>query len=122
MFRLCYRTEQGNDEAGEKFGYKLHLVYGCTCSPSERAYETVNDNPDAITFSWSFDTTPMEVTGHKPTSLITIDSTKFKTTEEQAILTAIEELLYGKAGASGAAAIPAELPDPDDVIHLLGEE
>ena len=120
-FRLCYRTEQGNDEDGSKFGYKLHLVYGCTCSPSEKAYETVNDSPDAITFSWEFDTTPVDVTGYKQTSLIIIDSTKFTTTAEQAILAEIEEILYGKAATTDpvADAVPAELPDPDIILAKL---
>lgn len=122
MFRLCYRTEQGNDEDGANFGYKLHLVYGCTCSPSEKAYETINDSPDAITFSWEFDSTPVDVTGYKQTSLIVIDSTKFKTEEEKAILAQIEEILYGKAASGGSAAVPAELPDPDDILKLLPSE
>lgn len=120
-FRLCYRTEQGNDEDGAKYGYKLHLVYGCTCSPSEKAYETVNDSPDAITFSWEFDTTPIDVTGYKQTSLLVIDSTKFTTQTEKDALADIEEVLYGAAGTGGAAATPAELPDPDDILDMLPE-
>ena len=120
-FRLCYRTEQGNDEDGANYGYKLHLVYGCTCSPSEKAYETVNDSPDAITFSWEFDTTPVDVTGHKQTSLLVIDSTKFTTQTEKAALAEIEEVLYGVVGSGGAADTPAELPDPDDILALLPE-
>jgi len=118
-FRLCYRTEQGNDEDGVNYGYKLHLVYGCTCSPSEKAYETINDSPDAITFSWEFDTTPVNVTGYKQTSLIVIDSTKFVTEAEKDKLAAIEAVLYGAAGEQGAAATPAELPDPDDILGML---
>lgn len=120
-FRLCYRTEQGNDEDGANYGYKLHLVYGCTCSPSEKAYETVNDSPDAITFSWEFDTTPVDVTGYKQTSLLVIDSTKFTTQAEKAALEDIEEVLYGVPGTSGAPDTPAELPDPDDILDLLPE-
>lgn len=127
VFRLCYRTEQGNDEDGANYGYKLHLVYGCTCSPSEKAYETINDNPDAITFSWEFDTTPVDVTGLKQTSLLVIDSTKFTTSAEKAILDEIEETLYGKAAVtadaehniSAADAVPAEMPDPDDILAML---
>jgi len=118
-FRLCYRTEQGNDEDGANYGYKLHLVYGCTCSPSEKAYETINDSPDAITFSWEFDTTPVNVTGLKQTSLLTIDSTKFVTEQEKAKLAEIEAILYGAAGEQGAAATPAELPDPDVILGKL---
>ena len=130
MFRLCYRTEQGNDEKGGNYGYKLHLVYGCTCSPSEKAYETINDSPDAITFSWEFDTTPVNVTGYKQTSVLVIDSTKFTTSAEQAILAEIEEILYGKAAVaadvehniSAADAVPAELPDPDTILGKLPSE
>lgn len=118
-FRLCYRTEQGNDEDGAKYGYKLHLVYGCTCSPSEKAYETINDSPDAITFSWEFDTTPVDVTGYKQTSLIVIDSTKFVTVAEKAILAQIEGILYGTPGESGSADTAPEMPDPDTILALL---
>lgn len=113
-FGLCYRTKIGNDEAGNDFGYKLHLVYNCTCSPSERAYETINDSPDAITFSWEFDSTPVNVTGHKATSLITIDSTAFTSQEAKALLTALENKLYGTENAE------AYLPDPDEVFTTLG--
>lgn len=116
MFRLCYRTEQGNDES-TTYGYKLHLVYGATCSPSERTYETINDSPDAITFSWSFDTTPVAFTTSqatlKPTSLIVVDSTKFTTTNELNALAALEAALYG----DGTNA--AYMPDPEAVITLL---
>lgn len=120
-FRLAYRTEQGNDTDGAKYGYKIHLVYGCTCSPSEKAYETINDSPDAITFSWEFDTTPVDVAGYKQTSLIVIDSTKFVTDAEQTALNNILEKIYGKAATTDpvAAAVPAELPDPDDILALL---
>lgn len=118
-FRLCYRTEQGNDSDGAKYGYKIHLVYGCTCSPSEKAYETINDSPDAITFSWEFDTTPVDVTGYKQTSLIVIDSTKFTTDAQKTALAAIEAKLYGTPAGDGTAAIPAELPDPDTIIGML---
>lgn len=109
MFRLCYRTEQGNDE-NPNLGYKLHLVYNCTCSPSERSYETINDSPDAITFSWEFDTTPVSVTGlAKATSLIVVDSTK----ATPAGLAALEAALYGTENAE------PYMPDPDAVATLL---
>ena len=111
-FGLCYRTEQGNDES-PTYGYKLHLVYNCTCSPSERAYETINDSPDAITLSWEFDSIPVNVTGNKATSIITIDSTDFATTEAQAKLTALENALYGTQSADPF------LPQPDEVLSLL---
>lgn len=107
-FGLCYRTEMGNDES-TTYGYKLHLVYNCTCSPSERAYETINDSPDAITFSWEFDSTPVNVTGGKPTSIITIDSTKATSTG----LTALTNALYGTEQTD------PYLPDPDTVATLL---
>lgn len=110
-FRLCYRTEQGNDETNS-LGYKLHLVYNCTCSPSEKAYETINDSPDAITFSWEFDSNPVPVPGHKATSLLTIDSTKIA----EAKMTLIEQALYGTGGASGT--VPY-MPDPDDLLALI---
>lgn len=118
-FRLCYRTEQGNDEKGADYGYKLHLVYGCTCSPSERSYETINDSPDAITFSWEFDTTPVSVTGYKQTSLIVIDSTKFTTQADKAKLQKIEDALYGTDASQGAEATVPYMPDPDDILDLL---
>lgn len=90
-FGLCYRTVIGNDTDRDNHGYKLHLIYNATASPSERAYQTINDSPDAITFSWEFTTTPIPVTGHKPTACITIDSTKVNSTK----LTALEGKLYG---------------------------
>lgn len=90
-FGLCYRTELGNDEDGEDYGYKIHIIYGCKASPTERAYETINDSPDAITFSWEITTTPVDVTGHKPTATIVIDSTKL----DSAKLAAVENALYG---------------------------
>ena len=110
-FRLCYRTEQGNDVTNS-LGYKLHLVYNCTCSPSEKAYETINDSPDAITFSWEFDSNPVPVTGHKATSLLTIDSTKVP----EAKMTLLEQALYGTGGVSGT--VPY-MPDPDDLLALI---
>lgn len=108
VFGLCYRTEQGNDES-TTYGYKLHLVYNCTCSPSERAYETINDSPDAITFSWEFDSTPVTVAGDRSTSVITIDSTKATASG----LAALEAALYGTDTED------PYLPDPDKVAQLL---
>lgn len=113
IFCLCYRTEIGNDQDPEA-GYRLHLVYNATCSPSEKQYETVNDSPDAITFSWDFETTPIPVTGCKPTSHICIDSTDFVTEQEKAKLAALESVLYGVKGGDDA-----ELPLPDDLIDLM---
>lgn len=105
VFGLCYRTTIGNDVDGNDHGYKLHLVYGCLAAPSEKAYSTINDNPDAITFSWEVTTTPVNVTGFKPTSQITIDSTKVA--EEK--MAAIEDLLYGTTEKEASLPLPDEL-------------
>lgn len=121
-FGLCYRTEVGNDQ-NDSLGYKLHLVYGCKCSPSEKAYETINDSPDAITMSWEFDTTPVDVqinnVDYKPVSCITIDSTKFNTTTTQAYLKALEDVLYGVDAGDGVTASTPRLPLPAEVYSLL---
>jgi len=108
-FGLSYRTKIGNDVDGADYGYKLHLLYGCQASPSEKAYGTVNDSPEAITFSWAISTVPALVTGYKPTSLIVINSTLV----DAADLTALEAILYGAAAVEGA------LPTPDAVIALF---
>ena len=115
-FGLAYRTAFGNDSDGVDHGYKLHLVYGCLAAPSEKAYATINDSPEAITFSWEVSTTPVSVTGFKPTSQITIDSTKVKPEK----LTALEEILYGKDGDVGSAVEP-RLPLPDEIAALFSE-
>ena len=80
-FGLCYRTVLGNDIQGNDYGYKIHIIYGAQASPSEKSYETINDSPDAITFSWELNTTPVPVAGHKPTASIVIDSTKCDATK-----------------------------------------
>lgn len=112
IFGLSYRTWVGNDVEGQEHGYKLHLIYGAQASPSEKSYATVSDSPEAITFSWEITTTPVNVTGFKPTSSITIDSR----TADPACLAALEEILYGKDDAE-----PAEprLPLPDEVKTLM---
>lgn len=107
-FGLCYRTKIGND-LNEDLGYKLHLVYGCTAAPSEKAFNTINDSPEAIAFSWAISTIPVLVTGMRPTSLITIDSTKV----DAGPLAALEEILYGSPGVDPA------LPLPDTVIAMF---
>lgn len=116
-FGFCYRTTLGNDTAGNAYGYKLHLVYGALASVSEKAYSTINDSPEAITFSWEFSTTPVEVkigdVEYKPTACITIDSTKF-TGENASKLAALEAALYGDTDAE------ATLPLPSEVYTLLG--
>ena len=116
IFGLSYRTAFGNDVDGTDHGYKLHLVYGCLAAPSEKAYATINDSPEAITFSWEVTTTPVSVTGFKPTSQITIDSTKVKPEK----LTALEDILYGKDGESETATEP-RLPLPDEIAALFSE-
>lgn len=111
-FGLCYRTEVGNDVSSTA-GYKLHIVWGATASPSERSYETINDSPDAITFSWEFDTTPVNVAGFMPTSVITIDTTRLDSAGKTA-LASLETTLYG-----GTNAEPT-LPTPLAVLTAMG--
>lgn len=111
-FGLCYRTTLGNDVDGNDHGYKLHIIYGATAAPSERAYATINDSPEAITMSWEISTTPVTVTGFKPTAHLEIDSTKVKAEE----LTKFEEILYGKDGAEQAG---PRLPLPDEIATLF---
>lgn len=108
-FGLSYRTRLGNDQDGVDHGYKLHLLYGAIAAPSERAFASINDTPDAISFSWGFSTTAVDVPNLKPTSLITVDSTKVDAAE----LTALEDALYGSAAAA------AHLPLPNEVIAMF---
>lgn len=110
IFGFCYRTMIGNDTDGQDHGYKLHLVYGCQVSPSEKAYQTINDSPEALTFSWELSTTPVNVTGKKPTALLVIDSTKIDSTK----LAKIEAKLYGDETSTGAV-----LPTPDEIAEIL---
>ena len=109
-FGLSYRTILGNDVKNDAYGYKLHLIYGAMASPSEKSYATVNDSPEAITFSWELTTTPVNVEGFKPTSCITIDSTKCDAEK----LKALEAALYGSETEE------AHLPLPDEVAQILG--
>lgn len=108
-FGLCYRTTLGNDVDSNAYGYKLHLVYGALAAPSEKAYATINDSPEAITFSWEFSTTPVNVAGFKPTANIVIDSTKVDAEK----LAALEKILYGDTEAE------ARLPLPDEVAQVM---
>lgn len=110
VFGFCYRTMIGNDTDGQDHGYKLHLVYGCQVSPSEKAYQTINDSPEALTFSWELSTTPVNVTGKKPTALLVIDSTKVDSNK----LAKIEAKLYGGESSTGAV-----LPTPDEIAGIL---
>lgn len=126
-FGLCYRTKVGNDTVGNDFGYKLHLIYGCRASPSDRSYETVNDSPDAISFSWEITTTPVNVvigTGanavtYQPTASLIIDSRDFATEQLKAKLTGLEDVLYGTGTTTGTGGTTARLPLPAEVITLL---
>lgn len=115
-FGLCYRTTLGNDVDGNDYGYKLHIIYGALAAPSEKAYATINDSPEAITFSWEVTTTPVNVTGFKPTASITIDSTKV----DKSKLTSLEEILYGKdAPSNGGEGTDPRLPLPDEIAELM---
>lgn len=109
-FGLAYKTLVGSDTDGNDHGYKLHLVYGCKAAPSERSHATVNDSPEALSFSWEISTTPVSVTGHKPTASVEIDSTKV----DKEKLAAFEKILFGSAEAA------ARLPLPDEVATLFG--
>ena len=111
-FGFCYRTTLGNDVESNAHGYKLHLVYGALASPSEKAYSTINDNPEAVTFSWEFSTTPVNVTGFKPTACLTIDSTKVGAEK----LAALEKILYGDDSDESSV---ARLPLPDEVAQVI---
>ena len=117
-FGLCYRTTLGNDAKGNDYGYKLHIIYGAMASPSEKAYSTINDSPDAITFSWELSTTPVAVANFKPTASLTIDSTKVDPQK----LAALEEILYGKDGTGedhSTGAVDPRLPLPDEIATLM---
>ena len=108
-FGLCYRTTIGNDIDGNDHGYKLHIIYGALAAPSEKAYATVNDSPEATTFSWEITTTPVNVTGAKPTASITIDSTK----ADPGKLAELEKKLYGDTDTE------ATLPLPDEIKQIF---
>lgn len=108
-FGLCYRTIVGNDTDSNEHGYKLHIIYGALAAPSEKPYATVNDSPEAITFSWEVSTTPVNVNGAKPTASLTIDSTKV----DKAKLVKLEDILYGSTEAA------ARLPLPDEIATIM---
>ncbi|MBS7158808.1 MAG: hypothetical protein KH040_07975 [Collinsella sp.] len=110
VFGMSYRTKIGNDTEGADHGYKLHLIYGCLAAPSEKGYNTINDSPDAITFSWEVSTTPVNVEGFAPTASLTIDSTKVAPEK----MAALEAVLYGGKTEE------ARLPLPDEVVTLVG--
>lgn len=109
-FGLAYRTKIGNDTEGENYGYKIHIIYNAKATPSEKAYGTINDSPEAISFSWELSTTPTNVTGYSPTAIMTIDSTKTDADK----LKDLEDALYGTNDAE------PRLPLPDEIISMLG--
>lgn len=108
-FGMAYKTTLGNDVSNNDYGYKLHIIYGALASPSEKGYSTINDSPEAITFSWEVTTTPVNVTGKKPTASLVIDSTKANPEK----LTALEKILFGSTEAA------ARLPLPDEIAELM---
>lgn len=117
-FGLCYRTKIGNDTNGHDFGYKLHLIYGASASTSEKGYQTINDSPEPIAFSYEASTTPVAVEGYKPTSLIVIDSTKVDPTK----LNQLIDILRGTDGTEGSGeGTTARLPLPDEIVQLFAE-
>ena len=112
VFGLCYRTTVGNDVDGNDHGYKLHIIYGCKATPSEKSYSSINDSPEAITFSWTVNTTPVSVEGFKPTASLVIDSTKVDKTK----LSKLEDVLYGSESAD------PRLPLPNEIVGILTAE
>ena len=108
-FAFCYTTSLGNDTQGQDFGYKIHIIYGCKAKPSEKSYSTINDSPEAVTFSWDVSTVPVPVEGMNPTATVVIDSTRVEASK----LKLLEEVLYGSSVEE------ARLPLPDEVKELL---
>lgn len=118
-FGMCYKTTLGNDTEGNDHGYKLHIIYGALAAPSEKAYETINDSPEAITFSWEISTTPVNVKGSKPTATIVIDSTKANPEK----LAALEVILFGADAPNGeGTGTDPRLPLPDEIATLMATE
>lgn len=116
-FGLAYRTQVGNDTDGLDLGYKLHLIYGAMAAPTEKAYGTINESPEALTFSWELTTTPVEVTGHKPTASLVIDSRKV----DSAALASLEEILYGveEVEEPSSPEVLPRMPLPDEIIEMF---
>ena len=110
-FGLCYRTAIGNDIDGADHGYKLHFIYGCKATPSDKGYSAINDSPEAITFSWTINTTPVTVEGFKPTASLVVDSTKVDSKK----LAALEAVIYGSESTE------ARLPLPSEVAELVSQ-
>lgn len=126
-FGLAYVTKIGNDTVGQELAYQIHLIYGCRAAPSERSYETINDSPNPITFSWELSTTPVAVPNHKPTSVLTIDSRDFTTENAKKKLEEFEDIIFGcdardadaQAGIEAKTEKTARLPLPAEVFTLL---
>lgn len=122
-FGLVYKTVVGNDTEGEGFGYKLHIIYGASVSPSERAYATINDSPEAITFSWEFKTAPVDIPStvgdFKKTSCLTIDTTELTGGKNNAKLKELEAILYGTNASDGAEGTEPRLPLPQEVYNIF---
>lgn len=114
-FGLAYKTVVGNDTEANDYGYKIHIIYGAKASPSEKAYATINDSPEAITFSWELTTTPVEVSGYKKTASVTIDTTKFTTEEAKNKLKTLEDKLFGSETEEPTLLMPNE------IIELIGK-
>ena len=108
-FGMCYKTSVGNDVQGQDYGYKIHIIYGAKAAPSEKSYSTINDSPEAVTFSWELSTVPVPVEGHNPTATMVIDSTRVPA-EKMAL---IEAKLYGSEEGE------ATLPLPDEILALI---
>lgn len=104
-FGLCYRTSVGNDIQGQNFSYKLHLIYGCTVAPSEKSYSTINDNPEAITFSWELSTVPVPVDGFSPTASLVIDASKV----DEGKMQLLEDALFGDESNEAKLLLPNEI-------------
>ena len=116
-FGMCYRTALGNDTEGSDHGYKLHIIYGAKATPTEKAYATINDSPEAITFSWELSTTPVNVTGFKPTASVVIDSTKCPSSG----LVSLEKVIYGEDSTEGddSSGSAPRLPFPDEIRQII---
>ena len=108
-FGMCYKTSVGNDVQGQDYGYKIHIIYGAKAAPSEKSYSTINDSPEAVTFSWELSTVPVPVEGHNPTATMVIDSTRVPAEK----MTLIEAKLYGSEEAE------ATLPLPNEILELI---
>jgi len=115
MFGFSYVTTLGNDVDGNDYGYEIHLLYGSKASPSDQGYETINDSPEPLTLSWECSTTPVQVTGKKPTAHVVINSTKVTAAKLQAI----EDILYGTDGTGGSEGTVGRLPLPDEIATIM---